>query len=268
MSKPTLPAIILGRKLLQLRIDAGLTQAQAAKRSRFSDSKLSDIENGKGRIRLFDVAGLCRIYEATAELTQQLERMSDEVDSPSWWEPYSTYMLRDFSMCLELEGVCSAIDIYESELINGLLQTPEYARAVNRVVPQFDEQETEQAVALQATRQDQFWNRNPMPTVRIVLHESTVTRPIVEEGQHTQLLDIAERPNVDLRVLTHSEGSHPSMKGSYMILSSGIPEIADSVYTETITGAKYDTTPDIVTGCRETFEATLKHTTPMEEYLR
>ncbi|WP_147144032.1 helix-turn-helix domain-containing protein [Stackebrandtia albiflava] len=269
MSQPTLPMIILGRNILKLRRAAGLSQAQLAKRCRVSEAKISNMENGKHRISLFDIAGLCRVLNASPELTRQLERMSGEAEGPGWWEPYTTYMLRDFSMCLELEAICARLDIYESELITGLLQTREYAAAVNAVVPSFDAEQIAEAGDLQAKRQEVFWSRDPMPEVRIVLHESAVSRSICgaegDSEQRQHLLDVASRANVDMRVLP-SNGAHPSMKGSYMILGSGVPEIADTVYTETVTGARYEATQDAVTQARRFFEATLAHAVPVKEY--
>lgn len=267
MANPTLPAIILGRKLLRLRLDAGMTQAQAAKQSRFSDSKLSDIENGKGRIRLFDVAGLCRIYGAPAELQHQLERMSDETENPGWWEPYSTYMLHDFAMFLELEECCSHIDIYESDLITGLLQTQEYARRVNSVVPALNDPETDEALALLAARQGRFWGRTPLPQVRIVLSEAALLRPEVDVEQRRRLLDVAGRSGATVAVVPLADGAHPSMKGPYTILTSGIPEVADTVYTETITGARYTTDADQISASRTFFEKTAQRSVPVKEYL-
>lgn len=270
MDKPTLPTIILGRTLLKLRLEAGLTQEQLAKKCRFSPSKISLIENGKQPVDLFDVAGMCRLLDAPPELTSHLERMSIEADTPGWWESFSTYMVRAFSTFLELEQVCSELYVYESELVTGLLQTEQYVRAVNAPCPTLDEQGIEKAVALQATRQKRFWARNPLPKICIVMHESAVTRSICgpdgDAEQRKRILELAASPGVDIRVLPAKVGAHPSMKGSYTIMTSGIPEVSDVVYTEAITGATYEENEEAVSDCRTFFVATRELAIPVKEF--
>lgn len=260
----------LGRRLLRLREEAGLTQGQVAKKARFSTAKLSQIENCRVRASLFDVAGLCRILGATRELTDQLERMAIEADSPGWWESYSTYMLRDFSMFLELEEVCATIDIYEADMITGLLQTEAYARAIHARDALLDPQGVEQAMALRALRQQRFWGRDPLPRIRIVMQESALTRPIcgedAEQVAHIERLE-AEHDHLDIHVLPTSQGAHSSMRGSYTVITSGIVEISDVVYTESMTGARYEPDEKVLAACRTFFEATLSASVPLKEYL-
>jgi len=180
-------------------------------------------------------------------------------------------MLEDFAMLLELEEVCSAINVYQSELIPGLMQTDEYARAIHAPGPVLDMSAIDQAVALRALRQQRFWGRDPLPAIQVVIHESAITRPICssdgDQAQRAQLLEIARSGRADIRVLSSSAGAHPSMKGSYTILSSGMAEISDAVYTETITGARYEPEATAVEACRTFFEATAKMANPIEEYL-
>lgn len=258
--------IILGRSLQRLRLESGMSQAQVAKRSRFSEAKLSAIENGKQRVTLFDVAGLCRVMRASPELTSQLERMSDEVDNPSWWEPYSTYMLRDFAMFLDLEQTCSELLIYESELITGLLQTEAYARAIHAVGPVLDQEGIEQAVELRAQRQERFWARTNPPKTIIIMHESALTRQVCDSDAEQRHAIINRARSADIRVLPANPGAHPSMKGAYTILTSGIDEISDAVYTETITGARYEANAEVIDLCRMFFESTYKRSIPVEEF--
>lgn len=270
MTRPTLPTIILGRTIQKLREEAGLTQGQLAKKCRFSPGKMSMIENGKQPISLFDTAGICRILNAPDGVTRQMERMATEADTPGWWEPYSTYMMEDFSMFLELEHACSGLYIYESELVTGLLQTAAYARAINAPGPELDENAIEKSVALRETRQESFWSRDPLPEICIILNEPALTRPICgpegDAAQRDRLIEVASFPNVDIRVLPMSAGAHPSMQGAYTIMTSSIPEISDVVYTEGITGATYEETDGAVRACRKFFEATKDQTIPIERY--
>lgn len=264
MSKP-LPTIILGKKLRQLREQAGITQKAAARSARFSYSKLSLIENGMVGISLFDVAGLCRLYNAPRDLTGELERMSDEANSAGWWESYMTYMLADFAMFLELEDMCSSIRVFEPDLVTGLLQTEDYARRVNAASGVLTSDQIDQAVALLMQRQDRFWARSPRPDVRIVISEAALLRPEVDDAQRQRILDRAGDGS-KIGILRLSDGAHPSMRGPYTIFSSSIPEISDTLYTETVTGARYEPDVEIVDSCRTVFDATDRRSIPVKEY--
>ncbi|CAM3270963.1 helix-turn-helix domain-containing protein [Stackebrandtia soli] len=267
-----LPMMMLGMALRQLREEAGLSTRQVIAKAQgsLSVAKLSAIENAKRPVSAFDVAGLCGIYKATPEHTTHLRRMAEEALNPGWWEDYSTYMLREFSMCLELESVAARIDIYESELVPGLLQVESYVRAQNAVAPSLTSDEVNQRVKLQTLRQERFWGRSPAPTVRIAMHESVITRrmsgPKEDAEQREHIAKMARLDNLTVRVVPN-RGLHPSMLGAYMILTSGIPAISDAVYTEFITGARYDTTESSLTACRRFFDATWQMAVPVEEYL-
>jgi len=260
--------IILGRTLRQLRYDADMTQKQACVQCRFSESKLSALELGQRVPSMFDVAGMCRVYGASRDLEEQLIRMADQADKPGWWEPYATSMLADFSVLLELEQVCSRMLVYQSELVPGLLQTRTYARTVYTSSPAFDDGQIEQAVELRSARQAHFWGRTPMPEVSMIVHESALIRPVCgPRGDAEQQDRISEAAQyADIRVLPTSVGAHASMLGSYLILDSTLDDISDVVYTETISGGRYEEDASILADYRRFWEHTRKTTIPFEEY--
>lgn len=225
---------------------------------RFSEGKLSNIENGKVPVKMFDVAGMCRVYGAARDLEDELIRMADKADEPGWWESYSTSMLKDFSVLLELEVTSKRLLQYEGELIPGLLQTEAYALAVQAADPLMDESEAEGAVSLRTERQNRFWSRSPFPDVAFLIHESALLRPVCggtgDDEQRARLLEAAKK--ADIRVVPHSVGAHPSMKGSYSLIDSGIEEISDVVYLESLTGCRYEEDERTLSAYRAYFEAT------------
>ena len=266
--------MMLGMALQQLRTDAGMSMRDVVAKSQgsISVSKLSAIETAKRPVSAFDVAGLCDIYAATVEHTKHLRRMADEALNPGWWEDYSTYMLKEFSMCLELESIAEAIDIYEAQLVPGLLQTESFVRAQNSGGPSLTAEEVNQRVKLQAMRQQRFWDRAPAPTVRIIMDASAITRRMMADPnddtlQRDHLASMSQRDHVEIKVIPN-HGFHPSMLGAYMILTSGVPMISDAVYTEFITGARYETSGQAVAACRTFFDVTWNMAEPLEEHLK
>jgi len=263
--------LMLGRRLRELRLTNNFSQAKAAKASRFSETKLSDIENGKRGVSMYDIAGLCRLYGASRDLEDELIRMSDKAEDPGWWEPYTTSMLKDFSMFLELEQTSKTIWSYESELIHGLLQTEQYAEAVHARYPLVDHEQAHQAVALRVDRQARFWARDPMPVVCLIMHESAVTRPVLNDAgmseQQKMLIKASRLDGVDVRVLPASVGAHPSMKGPYQLMESSLAEIPDTVYLESVDGCRYEESGDCLKIYRSFFEETRSDAIPVEEFL-
>lgn len=240
-------------------------QTEASQLCRFAKSKLSDIENGKVRVSMFDIMGMCGIYNAPNDLRDELVRMADEAAQPGWWETYSTVMLKDFSVRLELESVCRLLWEYESELVPGLLQTEDYARAVQTAYPLLNPEEAEDAVALRMERQDRFWGRNLFPEVGFIFPAAVLDSPLCGDAQRAKLIDLSKR--AEIRVIPKSVGAHASMRGSYVVLDSGIDVVPDVVYLESLHGCRYEEGERTLTDYRQFFTATREVTIPIGKIL-
>ncbi|MEI5033765.1 DUF5753 domain-containing protein [Streptomyces sp. S1A(2023)] len=107
--------------------------------------------------------------------------------------------------------------------IPGLLQTEDAARALLS-----SDQETgseaesvEEQVIARLGRQ-QLLHRTPAPTVRIIMDEYGLRRPVgdakVWEAQLEHLIGIAELPTVTLQVLPFAAGAHHLMNGSLTLM--------------------------------------------------
>ncbi len=62
-SKPTRDHIELGKKLKKVREDAGLTQIQAVKKLKKTQSYLSKVESGQCVIDVFELKHFAKIYK-------------------------------------------------------------------------------------------------------------------------------------------------------------------------------------------------------------
>ncbi|MFD0555727.1 hypothetical protein ACFQ3B_01530 [Stackebrandtia endophytica] len=90
---------------------------------------------------------------------------------------------------------------------------------------------------------------------------------IVPPGRRRSRRADPQSQKADIKVVEKT-APHPSMKGAYVILTSGVTEVADTMYTEDVTGARYETQPENVGICRRYFEATYQMATPIKVYLR
>jgi transcriptional regulator with XRE-family HTH domain len=242
----TVPRRRLGRELQQLRDRSGLKVEDVAASMRCSRSKIWRIESGRTPVRAVDVEKLCRIYKAPADLRKALVALAGETDKPGWWHSYGDVIPEWFEVYVDLESSASAMQIYEPELVTGLLQLHGYAYAVLRTADvDEDEEEIERRVSVRLGRQVLLGRKQP-PRLEVILNEAVVRRPVgglapmVRQLRHLMTL---EHPNVSVRVLPFAAGVHAAMMGSFTYLQFPERSEPDVIYHETRTGALYLSKP-------------------------
>jgi transcriptional regulator with XRE-family HTH domain len=245
----TVPRRQLGRKLRDLRESARLTVAQVISALEWSKPRLWRYETGQVPIHPNDVEAMCRLYGASAELTEALKSLARETKAKGWWHAYSE-IPEWFELFLGMEAAASRLRQYEAEVIPGLVQCPSYAQAIiSRGITSDPSPELiESRTAVRLQRQMILTRRQPpAPQLEIVLSEAALLRsftPGIMVDQLTCLLTFAERPNVSIRVAPLAAGPHRAFHGSFVILDfpqetpARDPE-PTTVYSEHPTGALY-----------------------------
>ena len=237
---PTVRRRELGALLRKLRTEKGLTVEQAADQLMFSMSKLSRMETGHGAPSRRDIRDLCALYEVTDEAERKrMMNLAVEGRQAGWWQSYD---LNQFADYVGLEADAVSVKNYQSILIPGLLQTPDYARAVNEaVIPQPAPETLEEQTEVRLRRQDRL-TQDPPLRFGVILDEAALHRviggPAVMEAQLRHLTELSKLPNVTLQVIPFSAGGHPAMDSTFNVL-----EFADAVpgvvYVEGLVGWVY-----------------------------
>lgn len=240
---PTMVRRQLGRQLKQLREAAGLTADVAAAQLEWSRSKLWRIENGRVPVRALDVEAMCRRYDAPAAVADVLMDMARASKDKGWWHPYGEAVPEWFEVYVGMEGASKRLRMYESELVPGLLQTPDYAAEVFRAFrADHTPDEVERRVKVRMERQAVL-DRTPPPQLHVVLNEAVLRRPVgssdVMAEQLQQLADLNERRHVAVEILPFAAGAHPGMMGPFVILDFPSKDDPSVVYLDTPTGAMY-----------------------------
>lgn len=218
--------------------------AAAAREIETSASTLSRIESGKQTIRTGYVKLLALLYRADDATRERLVTFAEEANQPEWYTSLAKGMPDWFRLFLGYEASASSLASYSAELVHGLLQTPEYIRAIfsaGRAAPTADDLEA--AVALRRGRQRLITGEDPT-TLHVVLNEAVLRRTVggaeVMRGQLRHLAEMSERPNVTVQVLPFSAGAHPAMDASFTLLGfSDEWERMSTVYLENGRGALY-----------------------------
>lgn len=273
----TVPRRQLGRYLRRLRDDAGITVKNAAEALEWSPPKLWRIENGHVSMRALDVEAMCRLYGADQRTTTALMGLARETKSKGWWHAHSDSIPAFFELYVGLEAAASRLRTYEPELIPGLLQTAEYARATVLLGwPGLTEEELERRVAARMMRQRLPTRRlPPPPELEFVINEAVLLRPpgdrAVMARQLRRLVDGTKQPTARIRVLPFSAGMHRAAlaNGAFTILdfpmNGGRPSEPTTIYGEGLTGALYLDKPVEVARYDEVWESIGKVCLGVEE---
>jgi transcriptional regulator with XRE-family HTH domain len=186
---------------------AGLSGTEMGKKLGCVRSTVSRLESGELKIDEKQ-AGTLDEYFRTGGHFLRLLTYAKLGHDPDWFKEHISY-----------EARASVIKLYESLLVPGLLQTPEYARALISAsrAPGADEY-----VAARLARQE-ILTKEPPPFLWVLLFESVLDIPVggpkVMRGQLARLLEMGELPNVTIRVVPRAVGAHVGLDGSFKILT-------------------------------------------------
>ncbi len=261
----TVPRRQLGRYLRDQRNSQRMSVKTAAARLEWSEAKIWRIETGQVALRSFDVEAMCRVYGAPAELTRALMGLAKETKAKGWWHAYGDVIPEGFDVYIGLEEAASQLSWYEAELVPGLLQTEDYARAVIKVdKPDVDDEEIERRVHLRIARQGLIRRHTAPPDLHVVLDEGILRRPVgghaVMAAQLNSLTEVSELPNVALRIAPFDVGAHYGMtSGPFVILrfplnGNGEESEPATVYVDGFTGDLYLDKPREVGQYMKAFE--------------
>jgi len=237
---PTVRRRRLALELRRLREAAKLTCEEVAERLECSASKISRVETGRVSVSPRDVRDMLEIYGVPDLQRDALVQLARESRQKGWWHAYGDSVQPHFATYLGLESAASEIRIYEVNLIPGLLQTEEYARAVIAAgMVNSPRADIERQVALRMERQ-RLTITSP-PKVWAVLDEAALRRqvggPEVMRMQLEYLRELGGLRNVSLQVIPFGGGAHPAMGRPFIILVFGEEADPDVVYLEDLTSA-------------------------------
>ncbi|MER5206728.1 helix-turn-helix transcriptional regulator, partial [Streptomyces sp. NPDC002825] len=200
-----------GQSLKTLRTRAGMEREELGKRLGYSASTIASFEQGR-RIAppraidraddVLDAGGLLKVWK------DQLERAQ-----------YPAF----FQGMAQLEKQAIELLMYDTMVVNGLLQTEEYMRALLAMRrPPLDQETIEQRVTARLARQDMF-DRRPAPLLSFVMDESVLRHRYggseVLRGQLEHLLLVGQRRNVELQVMPTDCEDNAGVNGPFMVVT-------------------------------------------------
>ncbi|OXM43325.1 DUF5753 domain-containing protein [Amycolatopsis alba] len=194
--KPTPQARALAEGLRDARRAARLAATEVADKLAWSQPTISRIETGARAASAEEASALLAVYGVTGETRDVLLSLSR--DSGPWW--FADLSLQRKTLA-QYEKEAVKIVEFGTVLLPGLVRTPSYARVVGSPVAAVERQKK----------------------VVAYIDEGALHRQVggsrVMANQLRHLVSMAERPNVQVRVIPFAAGAHPG--GAYVLLEFG-----------------------------------------------
>ncbi|MDX3519249.1 helix-turn-helix transcriptional regulator [Streptomyces scabiei] len=265
----------LGAELRVLRTRSALTSIEAAHRVGWHQSKVSRIETGASGVKPADVRKLLDAYgiddTELRELLLALAGSEDGGGRHNWWHAYRGVLPPAYRDFISLESQAGGMRTLETSVVPGLLQIPEYARAVTRAaVEGLEDDKLDALVEVRLARQKVLCGNPPM-RLSAVLDEGVLRREVggreVMARQLVRLVEAARLPQVRLQVLPFTAGAHIGVTGPFVIFSFRSTSDLDVVVLDHLTSSLYLERKEDLKAYVEAFNALQIHALSPEDSL-
>ncbi|MGH3391676.1 MAG: helix-turn-helix domain-containing protein [Actinomadura sp.] len=254
-NSPTVRHRRLAAELRRLRENADLTPERASAALGWSRPKLVKFETARTAPSPGDVAAMLELYGAPETYKIALMQLSRDVRKRGWWAAYDDVLPPSYA---ELEDDAVEIRSWQVQVVPGLLQTDDYALALILLSNPDDSEESHLRRLQARMARRTVLTRQSAPTLRAVIDESALLRPIggreVMRRQLIALLEAAERPHVHLQVVPTVQADFPGVEGSFVVLSFGGPIVLDVAYLKSVAGDIYVEDVEQVRRCGAKFD--------------
>jgi transcriptional regulator with XRE-family HTH domain len=226
------PLDYYGGELRRHREANGLKQGQLGDIIFCTGSLIGQIETTK-KIPTRDFSERVDAALGTDGLFSRLVGLVLRSQLPTWFQPYA-----------DMEARAAYISTYQAQLVYGLLQTEDYARALLGVD---HPGKVDEMVAARMERQMALQRDNP-PALWIILSEAALLQNVgsraVMRRQLARLLEFRDDPWVQIQVMPFSAGQHTGMMGSFNLLR--FDDNPDLFYVESYDQGHMTANPSVI----------------------
>ncbi|MBN3932545.1 transcriptional regulator [Streptomyces verrucosisporus] len=200
-----------GRTMKALRSRQGLEREEFGKRIGYSASTVASFEQGRRIPSPRTIERADEVLGADGLLALWKEEV-ERAQYPLFFQGMAA---------LEKEAI--ELVMYDTLVVNGLLQTEEYMRALLGMRrPPLDPETIELRVAARLARQE-LLDRRPAPLLSFVMDEPVLRRPYggkdVLRGQLEHLLTVGQKRNVELQVMPLGCEDNAGVNGPFTVVT-------------------------------------------------
>jgi transcriptional regulator with XRE-family HTH domain len=193
-------------RLRERREQLGIGVNDITQRFGFTRNYWSAIENEHKIVPENTLRGLFDFLEFGEDDRRQLLELREAAKEPGWWSRYSALFDSNIQRLFGLEHGAQQIRGYDTLLLPGLLQTPEYTREIMNSDTSIRPVEVEQRVSARLRRQERLRGANPLHLTAII-SEAALRQQVggisVLRGQLDHLLTTIDEleDSVEIRVI-------------------------------------------------------------------
>jgi transcriptional regulator with XRE-family HTH domain len=255
---PTVRLRRLAAELRRLRNDAGYSREQVEAHTGVNEGTLYRLETARARPQRRTLLALLDLYRVEQPLRDGLLDIARTADGQGWSRPYHWQLPGEYAAYISFEAEARVVHNYESLFIPGLLQTPDYGRAmVHGVLPNATQAEIDERVEARAERQKLLDGDQPLE-LWAVIDEAAIRRVVggrsVMAAQLEHVVTMMQRPNITVQVITFDSGAHPGMPGAFVHMEFRDELDPDLVYVDTLAGDIFLETDDDIRRYRSMFD--------------
>ncbi len=223
-----------------------MTRTTAARRCEMGSQTLWRLETGRSStIKRVTVNLLCDLYEVTDEDREVLLWLAAESRKDGWWQSFAGGFAWWAELYIGLEAAACCHSTWQSVILPGLLQLPEYRRAIWQA--QGRPVDIDSELRLLAKRQERL--ADPDFSFKAYLNESVLHQNVggkeVMIRQMRRLFEISKLANVSVRAVPFGSPVHLGLHSKDFVFlefpEHPNPALTESpvIYVESVAGALY-----------------------------
>lgn len=211
-SSPRVAQLEFSVRIRERRKELGLDAKTVSGRMGFSRNYYSAVENNRTILADDRVSELAEILELDESTTTEMADLARVARRSGWWDDYSNLLDESSVELWALEDGAYELDIVETNVVTGLLQTEDYSRAIIGADPRISVANERRFVESRRRRQQRLWGEDPV-SLRVVLSEAAIMQeiggPLILRQQLEYLLELVESMDgrLDLRLAPFSATS-------------------------------------------------------------
>ncbi|USX49331.1 DUF5753 domain-containing protein [Lentzea sp. HUAS12] len=186
----------------------------------WDEAKVSDVVNGKGGANLVEIAALLGACRVKSDERAHLLALHSETGVVGWWQQHGVCSPIELRTVVENLAVAETLTCWHTHAVPLFLQTADYMREALRASATSPADELEDRVQAGLAMQ-----RLPRrgTTWTFFIHELALQLQVggaeVQAGQLLHLMFMANRPNVEIRILPAARGAHAGLAGPFTLLT-------------------------------------------------
>lgn len=220
----------------------------------WSESRVSRLLTGQLTVPEIDISAFLGLCHVSGPERARLLRLARDQDTPGWLQQHGSRLPEQLNTLVDHESRATEINDFQALVVNGLLQTGDYARALLERSGTVPHHEVQDRVAARLARRNLF-SRPRRPTFRFFVHEFVLRLPVggreVMSEQLHELLRLSVRTYIAIQVVPAAFGAHAGTAGSCTLMT--FDEFKPVVYVEEETAGHFLEEPEEIASYRGIF---------------